>query len=135
MPAAGLTIWGSWSRTGEEPKYSVTYKFEGDAPDEFTPNIDNFRIFKEAQYKGYTWILPSGLKAESDEGTWTFNGWTSDDVEFINGGDRFILPDHDVELVGTWTFTPNEAEGHSITYAPGSDEGDVTGMPSEAARP
>lgn len=129
MPAAGLTILGSWSRTGEEPKYSVTYKFEGDAPDEFTPNIDNFGIFTKAQYQGYTWILPSGLKAESDEGTWTFNGWTSDDVEFINGGDRFILPDHDVELVGTWTFTPNEAEGHSITYAPGSDEGDVTGMP------
>ena len=127
MPASDISITGRWTSVGEAPKYNVTYEFEGGAPKSFTPNIDNFDIFKDSHFPGSIQNVPTGLKAESEDGTWTFNGWTSEEVEIEN--DKFTMPAEDVHLVGTWTFTPNEPAGFDIIYNAGSDDDDVTGMP------
>jgi len=127
MPASDIFVEGKWINKGEAPKYKVTYEFKGGAPKSFTPNIDNFVIFKDSHFPGSIQNVPTGLEAESEDGTWTFNGWTSEDVEIEN--DKFTMPAEDVHLVGTWTFTPNEPAGFDIIYNAGSDDDDVTGMP------
>lgn len=111
MPASDIFVEGKWINKGEAPKYNVTYEFEGDEPESFTPNIDNFGIFKDSHFPGSIQNVPTGLEAESEDGTWTFNGWTSEDVE-ISDDNKFTMPAKDVHLVGTWTFT--ETEKHPV---------------------
>lgn len=111
MPASDIFVEGKWINKGEAPKYNVTYEFEGDAPESFTPNIDNFGIFKDSHFPGSIQNVPTGLEAESEDGTWTFNGWTSEDVE-ISDDNKFTMPAKDVHLVGTWTFT--ETKKHPV---------------------
>ncbi|MCL2837838.1 MAG: S-layer homology domain-containing protein [Oscillospiraceae bacterium] len=41
-------------------------------------------------------------------GTWTFNGWGTNDVMVTDG--EFIMPDSDVVFAGTWTFTPDPGQ-------------------------
>ena len=113
MPASDISVEGKWINKGEAPKYNVTYEFEGDAPKSFTPNIDEYDIFKNEQAPGSIQNVPTGLKAESEDGTWTFNGWTSEDV-VISDDNKFTMPAKDVHLVGTWTFTPNEPEQPTV---------------------
>ena len=113
MPASDISVEGKWINKGEAPKYNVTYEFEGDEPESFTPNIDEYDIFKNEQAPGSIQNVPTGLKAESEDGTWTFNGWTSEDV-VISDDNKFTMPAKDVHLVGTWTFTPNEPEQPTV---------------------
>lgn len=110
MPARDAAISGTWTLTGSDPKYTVEYKVTGDAP------ATSSELPAEAQYyAGDPVTVAGGLTTDESSkdgvsGTWTFNGWTTEDAEIAEG--TFIMPGKGVTLTGTWSFEPDT---HSIT--------------------
>ena len=51
---------------------------------------------------------------EQGRGTWTFQGWSSSDVE-LGEGDTFTMPAKDVELTGEWTLDVIDVAHPSIS--------------------
>ena len=101
--------------------YSVTYEFEGDAPEGVKPPVDD---------KAYNWhdaftpddTLKEGEQVKGDKdgvpGTWTFSGFTTRDKLSENG------IENDMKYTGTWTFTPAE---YKVAYRfDGDTPADVT---------
>ena len=111
MPAQNVEFTGSWTFTAN-PTYTVSYQVNGDAPTTFSPTLDEL---ESQEYEGDAVEVAEGLTTEETSkdgvsGTWTFNGWTTDDVEVDDGA--FTMPGKDVTFTGSWTFTPNT---HTIT--------------------
>ena len=110
MPARDAAISGTWTLTGSDPKYTVEYKVTGDAP------ATSSELPADAQYyAGDPVTVAGGLTTDESSkdgvsGTWTFNGWTTEDAEIAEG--TFIMPGKGVTLTGTWSFEPDT---HSIT--------------------
>ena len=110
MPARDAAISGTWTLTGSDPKYTVEYKVTSDAP------ATSSELPAEAQYyAGDPVTVAGGLTTDESSkddvsGTWTFNGWTTEDAEIAEG--TFIMPGKGVTLTGTWSFEPDT---HSIT--------------------
>ena len=111
MPAKDVEFTGSWTFKAD-PTYTVSYQVNGDAPAAFSPDLDDLG---SQQYENNTVQVAEGLTTEETSkggvsGTWTFNDWTTDDVEVDDGA--FTMPGKDVTFTGSWTFTPNT---HTIT--------------------
>ena len=110
MPARDAAIRGTWTLKGSDPKYTVEYKVTGDAP------ATSSELPAEAQYyAGDPVTVAGGLTTDESSkdgvsGTWTFNGWTTEDAEIAEG--TFIMPGKGVTLTGTWSFEPDT---HKIT--------------------
>ncbi|MCL2549869.1 MAG: SHIRT domain-containing protein, partial [Methanimicrococcus sp.] len=132
MPIYDVAITGSWTFT-PNPPYNVTYTVtdSGDGqPDPAT--ISNMPTTPKEEYEGARVTVVSNLtttattNATDIVGTWTFNGWDSSDVTIAGAGDTFKMPCYDVEITGSWTFTPNV---YNVTYTV-TDSGD--GQPDPA---
>ena len=110
MPASDVTVSGTWEKTSSDPQYTVEYKVTGDAPATSSDFPD-----EDQYYEGDPVTVAGGLTTDEGSkdgvsGTWTFNGWTTEDAKIAEG--TFIMPGKGVTLTGTWSFEPDT---HSIT--------------------
>ncbi|MCL2491676.1 MAG: SHIRT domain-containing protein, partial [Coriobacteriia bacterium] len=108
MPSGEVTITGTWSFT-PNPSYWVEYEIKGATPEAVSDMPDPLK--KEHQCDALVEVSaePTSTATSNGDvlGIWTFDGWTSTDVEIEGAGDTFTMPDGDVKIIGTWTFTPN----------------------------
>lgn len=91
----------------EAPKYTVTYKYIGDAPEGAPLPSDN------TQYKKGD---PVTVKDAPTLDGYTFSGWTpttESNVTIENG--KFTMPANKVVLEGSWT-----QNNYTVTYLPGN---------------
>lgn len=92
-------------------RHTVTYKFSGPAP-ENVPVPKDPATYTETS--PVTLLYPAKTSVtdthEGRTGLWTFNGWTvtgdQTDTQIPLEGKKFIMPDEDVTVTGTWTFDP-----------------------------
>lgn len=110
MPASNVTVTGNWQHTGTDQRYWVKYQVTGDLkPNDVNPPSDS------QYYEGENVTVAAPLTAESEDGTWVFNGWTTSDVTVTNNN-TFTMPGKDVTFTGSWTFTPNPPKTALVTY-------------------
>jgi len=109
MPDRDVTFTGSWTFT-ETGKYSVSYIVNGDEkPSDYVEQNG-----PKNQYAGTVLDMPNDLttaataNAAGVPGSWSFSGWTitSPDGLTANADGTYIMPDSDVTITGSWTFTP-----------------------------
>ena len=98
----------------ELPTYTVTYKWDGVAPEGKAVPKDTGSYHKGDNYTVDT-TYKKGDKVEGEKdgkkGTWTFSGWTDP-----NNG---TMGDKNATITGSWTFT--EANKHQVVYDWGKD--------------
>ena len=125
---AGMTYkendrWNStWTSTelDESPEvycakqeYTVSYKVTGDeAPEAYVGTVPE----TSNEYQGSKVNVAADLTTEETTkdgvpGTWTFNGWKTEDVKVEDGS--FTMPGNNVEFTGSWTFT---AKTYELNY-------------------
>ena len=125
---AGMTYkendrWNStWTSTelDESPEvycakqeYTVSYKVTGDeAPESYVGTVPE----TSNEYQGSKVNVAADLTTEETTkdgvpGTWTFNGWKTEDVKVEDGS--FTMPGNNVEFTGSWTFT---AKTYELNY-------------------
>ncbi|OFQ99960.1 SHIRT domain-containing protein [Alloscardovia sp. HMSC034E08] len=83
----------------EPPTYTVTYSWDGEAPEEKAVPKDTGTYHKGDHYTVDTTYKPGDtVKGEKDgkKGTWTFSGWTDP-----NNG---TMGDQNATITGSWTF-------------------------------
>lgn len=85
-------------------KYDVKYSVEGDKPEDCLVPSDA-RLATGTVVDTETLTTTSNKKGD-ETGTWTFNGWESKQVNIVDG--KFTMPDKDVTIVGSWTFTKKD---------------------------
>ena len=91
--------------------HTVTYKFSGPAP-ENVPVPKDPATYTETS--PVTLLDPDKISVtgtrNGQEGLWTFNGWTvkgdQTNTQISQSGKKFIMPDENVTVTGTWTFDP-----------------------------
>lgn len=90
-----------------EAKYTVTYKYTGDAPEGAQLPVDN------TQYKKGDTVT---VAAKPSVDGWTFSGWSvandSPTNPTINDNGQFNMPNGNVVLEGSWT----KLEGYTVKY-------------------
>lgn len=105
MPHADVTLVGRWV---SEQTYEVRYAFEGEIPDgaaQLLPQAaqqyagDSVTVAADPSLKGYT-----------------FTGWTTADAEI--DGAAFLMPEHDVVLVGTFERITYTGTRRIVFFAP-----------------
>ena len=111
-------------------EYTVTYKVTGEEP------ITSSAVPTNEQHAIGTEVTVAGELTTTEDshngvpGTWTFSGWTTNDVT-VDGG-VFTMPAKDVEFTGHWTFT--EANKVNVIYTVTSMENptaeSISGMPT-----
>ena len=98
----------------ELPTYTVTYSWDGEAPEGKAVPKDTGSYHKGEHYTLDT-TYKKGDKVEGEKdgkkGTWTFSGWTDP-----NNG---TMGDKNATITGSWTFT--EANKHQVVYNWGKD--------------
>lgn len=95
--------------------YPVHYEFVGDViPDNVTLPTDN------SYYPGATVGVEGNPMAEG----YVFSGWSSDDVEVVNG--TYTMPDHEVTFTGSFT----KAETYQVSYRIDGEAPDIYNLPS-----
>jgi|GEM_PF-4062937 len=100
----------SFNQITPPPEFQISYIIESDAPATFHPSQE---VLNSAYaLAGSTQKIVANLETnetvneEGLVGTWMFHGWkTGSDI--LIEDDQFIMPEHDVEFVGTWTFVPD----------------------------
>ena len=114
MPASNVTVSGTWTKTGEDLKYTVTYEVTSSKnPSDYSPEaLPNIVSYYEGDSVTVADPLTSNETTNEDgvSGTWTFSGWSTEDVTVINN--QFTMPADAVTFTGTWIFTPDT---HTIT--------------------
>ena len=107
MPAENVIVSGTWTITSSDPTFDVTYKWENnEAPSDVSlpkGETGKYEGDEITVADGYEPVI--GTNSDGVPGTWTFSGWTTDDVEVSDGS--FTMPASNVEFTGSWTFTPN----------------------------
>ena len=117
--------------TSSAAQYKVTYKLTStDNPsDAGTPPADRQYRYDETVSVAAN-LATQETSNDGVPGTWTFNGWTTNDVTVNDGA--FTMPAKDVEFTGHWTFT--EANKVKVTYTVTSTENppseSILGMPT-----
>ena len=100
MPAKDVAFTGTWEKTATDPQYTVSYEVTGTAPDSYSGTIPESATY----YAGDPVTVANTLTATAENGTWSFSGWSTDDVSVENGS--FTMPSKDVTFTGDWTFEP-----------------------------
>ena len=98
----------------ELPTYTVTYKWDGVAPEGKAVPKDTGSYHKGDHYDvDATYKKGDTVKGEKDgkKGTWTFSGWTDP-----NNG---TMGEANAKITGKWTFEP--APTYTVTYDWGKD--------------
>ena len=117
MPANDVTLTGTFVKNTERPYYKVTYHISGNIPENYlapaTKTVAAGTLFRlEQRTPDY---------APADYG---FSGWMTSDAAV--DGDSFVMPEHDVEIVGGFyqknpveeTQKIGRAQKYSVTYKP-----------------
>lgn len=123
MPASNVTVSGTWTKTGEDPKYTVTYEVtSSENPSDYNPEEDLPDTYSYYEDDSVTVADPLTSNVETKDGvsgTWAFSGWSTEDVEVI--GNQFTMPADAVTFTGSWSF---KADTHTITinYVDGEDQ-------------
>lgn len=100
-----VTFTGTWTFV-EANKFSVTYKFEGEAPDGAkAPTISTMFYANDKHKVAGTQTSDKTTNAKGETGTWTFNGWKLNGID-VTG--EIITIAGNTEIVGTWTFKKTE---------------------------
>ncbi len=105
MPASDVVLTAKWKET-DETSYKVTYEWDGEAPSDVQPPAP-----ETGKYEGEEITVAenptssAGTNNAGVPGTWTFDGWTSTNVDVSSGS--FAMPANNVIITGKWTFTPN----------------------------
>lgn len=111
VDGADVTFTGTWTFV-EANKFSVTYKFEGEAPKSPAAPVVSETFSANEKYTVLGILTSSETKnAAGETGEWTFNGWT------LNGTDvtgQEITITANTEIVGKWTFTPKQQPGEYV---------------------
>ena len=122
MPAKDVELTGEWTLEidGVYGVNDLTYTFESGTDGESLPQaiLDMEPQDTTAKYKDpVTAAQPEQTTYhEQGRGTWTFQGWSSSDVE-LGEGDTFTMPAKDVELTGEWTLEIDGVYGvNDLTY-------------------
>lgn len=107
MPAENVIVSGAWTKTSSDPTFDVTYKWENNV----APSDASLPEGETGKYEGDEITVANGYdpitgtNSDGVPGTWTFDGWTSTNVDVSSGS--FTMPASNVEFTGKWTFTPN----------------------------
>ena len=112
----------------ETPTFTVSYNVTGAAPATHTALPSPQTIAADTTGVVIAPILTTTETTNEDgiAGTWTFNGWATEDVTVV--GDMFTMPNNDVEFTGYWTFT---SDTFDVTYAvTGTRPATYSGMPT-----
>lgn len=124
------TLYAQWAKIS-----NVTYKITDDAkygapggsavPDAATAPSGTVQTV--APVPTTAWKTSDGTES-GVPGTWTFSGWSTTDATVKDG--TFTMPDNDVVLTGSWTFT---ADTYTVTYAVTGDA--KYGVPEDSKTP
>ena len=87
--------------------HTVTYEFSGDHPGkQYLPASEQATATTKVTLPTVTTPITGTLNGK--DGTWTFNGWTvtgdQTDTQIPQEDKKFIMPDENVTVTGTWTF-------------------------------
>ncbi|MCL2364333.1 MAG: SHIRT domain-containing protein [Defluviitaleaceae bacterium] len=106
MPANNVVFTAIWERYAPD-EFDITYTFTGDVPPNVTTPAARPDIEEGTTGLSATAVNPASVPGEFNgvEGTFTFGGWTTQDVTLAGNG-TFTMPGNDVEFTGHWTFTP-----------------------------
>jgi uncharacterized repeat protein (TIGR02543 family) len=124
------TLYAQWANIS-----NVTYKITNDAAS--TPGgsavpaaatAPSGTVQTVAGVPTTTWTTSDGTES-GVPGTWTFSGWSTTDAT-VNKDGTFTMPDNDVVLTGSWTFT---ADTYTVTYAVTGDA--KYGVPEDSKTP
>ena len=107
-----------------DPQYEVTYEVTGDAPGVYSDVPTTEKHYAGDPVKVAANLTTSENEKDGVSGTYTFSGWSTDDVT-VSGG-KFTMPAWNVKFTGSWTFTPNT---HSITINYVDEDGSVLQEP------
>lgn len=110
--------------TKREP-HTVEYKFSGIADVDYPASVtlpvdtDTYTETSVVDLKQPAQTRVAGKK-DGKDGTWTFKGWTlPDGVTFTDDTHaKFTMPDTNVTVTGTWTFTPDPVYVYFKTVHP-----------------
>ena len=94
--------------------HTVEYKFSGIADVDYPASVTlpkDTKTYTETSVVDLKQPAQTTVAGKKDgkDGIWTFNGWTlPDGVDFTDGTHtKFTMPDKNVTVTGTWTFTPD----------------------------
>ena len=108
-----VNLYAQWTLKGTEPAtYTVTYKYEGDVPDSYTAPVDGNEYAKDAE-------VTVSTEPSHEPLDYSFSGWTVTEPSGISITDgKFTMPEGNVTLTGTWTYTGTEPEPttYNVTY-------------------
>lgn len=93
MPAADVVLKGYFAENPAEIKYTVTYRIDGDKPEDFMPP-------KEKSYVAGSEVALDSTESGVVIDGYKFNGWTTEDVEISDTG--FTMPEKNVVIVGSF---------------------------------
>jgi len=128
MPNEDVHFVGSWTFTANA--FVISYEFEGDAPIGVNPPADRTGVLAGTEDLSATDLTVTTFPGTHNgvDGTWTFNGWTSEDVSDV---DDFIMPNGNVRMVGSWTFEADPEPTEPPTTTPEETTVPATTDPSE----
>ena len=97
--------------------HTVTYEFSGDHPGkQYLPASDQATATTKVTLPTVTTPITGTLNGK--DGTWTFNGWTvtgdQTDTQIPQEDKKFIMPDENVTVTGTWTFEATPPTGTPV---------------------
>jgi len=132
MPNEDVHFVGSWTFTANA--FVISYEFEGDAPVGVTPPVDRTGVLAGTEDLSATDLTVTTFPGTHNgvDGTWTFNGWTSEDVSDV---DDFAMPNGNVRMVGSWTFEADPEPTDPSTTTPEETTAPATTVPEETTVP
>ena len=97
--------------------HTVTYEFSGDHPGkQYLPASEQATATTKVTLPTVTTPITGTLNGK--DGTWTFNGWTvtgdQTDTQIPQEDKKFIMPDENVTVTGTWTFEATPPTGTPV---------------------
>ncbi|WP_433441433.1 InlB B-repeat-containing protein [Pseudoflavonifractor sp.] len=110
-----VNLYAQWEPEDTDPEpstYTVTYKYEGDVPDSYTAPVDGNEYAKDAE-------VTVSTEPSHEPLDYSFSGWTVTEPSGISITDgKFTMPEGNVTLTGTWTYTGTEPEPgtYTVTY-------------------
>lgn len=90
----------------EPNKYEITYKYEGNYPQEVFDTLpnDNNKYYPNSIVNP---LDPTNNTIETENGIYTFVGWDKDNVTITNKNEEFI---------GKWTYEAKEVKTYNVKY-------------------